>query len=161
MRKTIDEQIRFLHKVIYDPVTECWTWIGSKYRFGYGHFRRKINDKWVMYKAHRYAYEFYNGAIPNGALVCHHCDNPGCVNPKHLFSGTYKDNVDDMFNKGRRGKVFRNPKHNLLSKDIADEIRYLKVANPNMKLKELATKFNTSMTQISRILNNKIWKEEN
>lgn len=158
MRKTIDEQTRFLHKVIYDPVTECWTWIGSKYRFGYGHFRRKINDKWVMYKAHRYAYEFYNGVIPTGALVCHRCDNPGCVNPKHLFTGTHLDNTLDMVSKGRKGLI-RNPKHRLLSLDVAKMIRYHKSLYPEKPLRWFAEKFQTSPTQISRILNNKIWQE--
>lgn len=153
------EHHRFLRKVTYNPTTKCWEWIGSKYRFGYGHFRRKIKNKWVMYKSHRYSYEFYKGEIPLGAFVCHHCDNPGCVNPDHLFTGTALDNTLDMINKKRKG-IIRNPRHKLLSMDVAKQIRYFKQLYPDKPLKWFAEKFNTSVAQVSRILNNKIWQEE-
>lgn len=159
MHTQISEFERFISKVIKSE--DCWSWTGSTYRFGYGHFRRKINGKWVMYKAHRYSYEYFIGEIPSRALVCHKCDNPSCVNPKHLFTGSHKDNSDDMYRKGRKSKIIRNPKHRLLSMDIAREIRLLKLNNPVLKLRELAKMFDTSETQISRILNNKIWQEEN
>lgn len=158
MRKTKPEFERFISKV--DKTDNCWEWKGSTYRFGYGHFRRKINNKWVMYKAHRYSYEFYKGPIPMGAFVCHHCDNPKCVNPDHLFSGTALDNTLDMIKKQRKG-IIRNPKHRLLSMDIAKMIRYQKKLYPEKPLKWFAEKFSTSATQISRIINNVIWKEEN
>lgn len=152
------EQDRFLRKVFYDPVTECWEWHGSKYRKGYGHFRRKINNKWVMYKAHRYAYEFYNGPIPSGAFVCHHCDNTSCVNPAHLFTGTALDNTLDMIAKKRKG-IIRNSRHNLLNMDIAKAIREFHKENKELTQKEISVVFKTSPAQISRILNNQIWQE--
>ena len=153
------EHHRFLRKVIYSPETTCWDWIGSKYRFGYGHFRRKLHEKWVMYKAHRYSYEFYKGPIPPGSFVCHRCDNPSCVNPDHLFTGTALENTLDMIAKGRKGLI-RNPKHRLLSLDIAKMIRYHKALYPEKPLSWFADKFQTSPPQISRILNNKIWQEK-
>lgn len=154
------EHDRFLRKVMYNPETTCWDWIGSKYRFGYGHFRRKLNGKWVMYKAHRYSYEFYKKeVIPSGSFVCHKCDNPSCVNPDHLFTGTALENTLDMIAKGRKG-IIRNPKHRLLSLDIAKMIRYHKSLYPEKPLSWFAEKFQTSPTQISRILNNKIWQEK-
>lgn len=159
MRKIKPEFNRFISKVV--KTDNCWLWIGSTYRFGYGHFRRKINGKWIMYKAHRYSYEYFKGQIPKGMLICHTCDNPACVNPNHLYSGTHKDNVDDMFSRNRKSRLIRNPKHNLLSMEIAREIRKLKSDKPAILLREISVMFSTSLTQVSRILNNKIWQEEN
>lgn len=137
--------------------TDCWEWKGTKYRGGYGHFRRKMGNKWVMFKAHRYSYEQFNGPLTQGMLVCHTCDNPSCVNPGHLFLGTPKENMQDKYRKGR-GKLIRNPRHRNLSFEIAKRIREESVTIPKPTQKTLAEKYNTSVAQISRILSNQIWK---
>jgi|TARA_R110000796_G_scaffold63960_1_gene148081 hypothetical protein len=151
MRQEFD---RFIEKV---EKTEdgCWTWTAGTYRRGYGHFRRLLDGKWKMYKAHRYAYEVYVGEIPKGMLVCHTCDNPACVNPKHLFLGTPKDNAADMISKNRRVQGW-NPLHRALSKEIADNIR--SDHKEGMKYSELLVKYNTSQSQISRIITLQTWK---
>jgi hypothetical protein len=147
---------RFIEKV--EKTEEgCWTWTAATYRSGYGHFRRLIDGKWKMYKAHRYSYEFYNGEIPKGLLVCHKCDNPACVNPKHLVLGTQKDNMLDMMSKNRRVRGW-SPRYRALSQEIADNIRI--DHKSGMSYKELELKYNTSKQQISRIVNLNIWKSE-
>lgn len=79
---------------------------------GYGHLT--YNGKNV--RAHRFFYENLIGPIPEDLHVLHKCDNPLCVNPKHLFLGTHQDNVQDMVTKGRHGK-------SKLTEDQVQEIR--------------------------------------
>lgn len=86
---------RFFRKV--EVTSHCWEWTGSKTDRGYG----KIIVEKKQCKAHRVSWVIYNGEIPNDLHVCHHCDNPGCVNPVHLFLGTNNDNIQDKVKKGR------------------------------------------------------------
>jgi len=75
----------------------CWEWTASKNVHGYGIIKKDGR----MHLAHRVLFELTGGKIPNGMQVLHHCDNPACVNPDHLFLGTHGDNMRDMFKKGR------------------------------------------------------------
>lgn len=99
------QRARFWSRV--DKSNDCWTWLALKNHSGYGLF--SINDK--MYRAHRVSYTISVGEIPTGLLVCHRCDNPGCVNPSHLFVGTDSDNRLDSKSKGRTAKGDRHGLH--------------------------------------------------
>jgi hypothetical protein len=106
--------VAFYEKVQKIP-NGCWEWTGSKTQKGYGQLRL-----WrVTQMAHRCSYLFHIGPIPVGMMVCHKCDNPGCVRPDHLFLGTAKDNTSDMFNKKRQGRRFGCFTQKLSQNDIA------------------------------------------
>jgi len=88
---------RFLSKIKIMP-SGCWEWTAGKTAAGYPMFRA---DEKLIY-GHRFSYEHFIRKIPAGLLICHKCDNPGCVNPHHFFVGTQADNVNDCIKKGRQ-----------------------------------------------------------
>lgn len=90
---------KFWEKVKKTP--GCWLWTGARTGRGYGALYFQEGGKRWHKTAHRLSWEYARGAIPNGLFICHHCDNPLCVNPAHLFVGTVQDNNRDRDNKGR------------------------------------------------------------
>lgn len=89
-------------KIEKDAATGCWNWTGVVNNYGYALLSYNLPDgRRTTTTASRLSYETYVGPIPAGAYVCHRCDNPLCVNPDHLFTGTQKQNLDDMIAKGR------------------------------------------------------------
>lgn len=81
---------------IYKTET-CWLWTGALTKAGYG---RAWEGK-KAWKAHRLSWTLHTGEILKGLGVLHHCDNPPCVNPDHLFLGDHTVNMKDKFDKGR------------------------------------------------------------
>lgn len=137
-RKPIE--VQFWGKVKKGKPNECWEWQASrKPPRGYGQIG--INGK--PKHAHRVAYELATGKpIPEGLRVCHHCDNPPCVNPRHLFLGSDQDNMDDAARKGRLGK---------LSKAAVREIKLMR--GSGFALKQIAERFGVDVSMVSRIAN--------
>lgn len=99
---------RLVEKIIVNPVSGCWEWQAAINKSGYGKFQIRSHHTSV---AHRESYREFNGEITDGLFVCHKCDNKLCINPKHLWLGTHKENINDAQNKGRMPKV-DHPSHN-------------------------------------------------
>jgi hypothetical protein len=96
---------RFWEQVSKGALSECWLWTGATNSKGYGRYRRVGSPEFL---AHRVSWTRAHGAIPDGLVVCHHCDTPRCVNPAHLFLGTRSDNTQDSRKKGRNNRGQRN-----------------------------------------------------
>lgn len=127
----------------------CWEWIGGR-SHGYGTVRvHEVFGATPIY-VHRLVYVLSNfQAIPESLMVCHHCDNPSCCNPEHLFLGTQKDNLHDMASKRRSCIGIKNGQCKL-SVDDVESMRRLAMAGE--KQFKLAEKFGVSQAQVSRIV---------
>lgn len=75
-----------------DKSGDCWIWVGVKNRKGYGTW----SEHGVTTLAHRYTLLKASTPPDSNLMACHHCDNPSCVNPSHLYWGTAKDNARDL-----------------------------------------------------------------
>ena len=133
----------------------CWEWQAGITSGGYGEF--SLRGK--MKKTHRIAWMIINGEIPPKMLICHHCDNRKCCNPKHLFLGTHQDNCDDKIRKGREVRLTKE-QHGMakLSQEDIDLIRKL-YRNGGISQHKLALRFNVSDGNIWWIVTNRTWKE--
>jgi len=97
-RSRVEElSARFWHKVRIGGPDECWPWTGHQNPKGYG----VIGYRGKLFVAHRVAWMLTFGDVPVGMSICHHCDNPPCCNPSHLWAGTHAENMRDMMVKGR------------------------------------------------------------
>lgn len=132
---------RLMSRTVVNEKTECWEWTGQRWGRGYGTLSVMGRHR----SAHRFSYEIHNGPIADGMLVCHHCDNPVCVNPKHLFLGTHAENAADRNAKGRQAR------HKLTEADV------IAIRAANGTQREVAAKFGVSKALISMIRAGKSW----
>lgn len=132
---------------------ECWEWRGVKNNKGYGF----IGAPARVY-AHRLSYEQFVGPIPEGLFVCHHCDNPGCVRPSHLFVGTQKDNMADCSRKGRTTGGSLPGERNPFAKLTEGRVHAARqrLASGEM-VTSIARDFGVSIGTISHIKNGRSW----
>lgn len=139
-------------------VNECWEY-SRRNNKEYGILSYKSEN----YLAHRVSWMIYNNKKlkDRWELICHKCDNPSCINPKHLFKGTVKDNSLDMMKKGRQN-FYKFPKYSgenhpksTISKDIIIEV--YRLVNSGHKSKDVAAKFNLCKYFVSKIKCHRHW----
>jgi hypothetical protein len=144
MKRPIKE--RFLEKVVKQD-SGCHEWTGSLAKNGYGNFHK---DGKTHY-SHRIAWEIEHGEEPSDYIL-HKCDNRKCVNPDHLFVGSFYDNMDDMVEKGRQAHGEKNHHAKLTAEKV------LQIRQEVGLQREIAAKYNITPSLVSMIRSGRIWK---
>lgn len=144
-------ELRFWGKI--DKTTSCWIWLGKRSREGYG-----IMDIGRKHqRVHRISYLLAYGEFDQALFVCHHCDNPVCVRPDHLFLGDHEANMKDRDAKGRhtppRGEQQGN---SVLTDAQVREIRRLRLLG--YRFSDLVPLFPVSYRTIRNVCKNEAWK---
>lgn len=146
-RLTIEE--RFWPKVDQSGGPDaCWPWTGGSDTHGYGHTTDFIGDRRVNQKAHRVSYRIASGrAIPAGMQVLHSCDNPPCVNPRHLRLGTVRDNMNDKMARGRNVAP---------AKLTLEQVAEIRASTEPQKV--VAARYGISPSNVSRVRTRDTWR---
>lgn len=131
-----------------DKSGRCWEWTGARDKDGYGIF----SYEGKTYRAARTALKLDGRPVPRGHYACHHCDNPACVRPDHLYPGTPSENSADMVQRGRtsRGEARRN------TKLVETEVLAIRATRGPARI--VAAKFGVSPANIDAIRARKTWK---
>lgn len=143
-RSGVPADVRFWSHVKKGP--SCWIWTGAYSSRGYGVFQATVPFK-VNTVASKVAWYFTHGVWPEGKM-CHHCDNPACVRPIHLFVGTQGDNMRDKVRKGRYGGK-------ALPLAMVAEVRRLAAAG--MSNREIREYLHLSKERVYRIVSGRSW----
>ncbi len=133
----------------------CWEFQGYC-RKGYGQIRRgKAVEGNVS--VHRAMWEIVFDIIPDGICVLHHCDNPPCANPAHLFLGTKANNTDDMMSKGRGKYITKMGEENGQSKLNWEQVHAIRVDGRSNT--EIGKDYGIHNSNVSRIKSGERWKK--
>ena len=143
--------------------TRCWLWTAYKDDDGYGTFRiRKTTEiftKETTLQSHRVAWALSHGKLPS-LFILHHCDNPSCIRPDHLFKGNAKDNMQDCLQKNRHW-VQSGENHCRSVLDV-DKVRYIRQElnkDKSMKRrKDLKIELSVSLSAINNVYYGHNWK---
>lgn len=148
----------------------CWLWTGTVNGSGYGTIGLGSAAQGKGF-VHRVSYEIFVGCIPNGMIVCHRCDVKTCVNPGHLFVGTYLDNIVDAQRKGRwrTGPTWASPdriqwqqecrgeRHGQSKLTDLDVVEIRRRHATGATMTELAKQFPVSRRMIANIVHRRNW----
>lgn len=143
--------------VLRPELGTCWLWTGGKHTGGYGHVVVKSLKQFGrrQIKAHHASWMIHVGPIPDGFWVLHHCDNPPCVRPDHLFLGTDGDNAADKVSKARQRRGEAQPS----AKTNAETVRLIRcLAAAGNTHQSIADSVGLSRRTVGMIVSRETWK---
>jgi len=149
---------RFWEKVVERP-NGCWEWTAGRNPSGYGIFTVTISAyRTHTFLAHRFAFEISTATeIPHNTFVCHHCDNPPCVNPAHLFLGDRKANARDMVAKGREARG-DNGRHGIAKLTPVAVISIRESYASGQRLRALTRQYGVSARTLLSLVRGETWR---
>ncbi len=151
-----DLKSRFEKFVFYGSPCGCHYWTGTDSGKPYPQQYGKFQILKKQFSAHRISYLLYKGEIPCGLCVCHSCDNRLCVNPDHLFLGTIKDNIMDMYSKNRQ-YTRRGSEVNTSKLGASDVLMIRRMAKAGATQTMIAGIYGVRQSSISKIVLNQSW----
>lgn len=157
MANSVDGQEKFWSRVRKGAPDECWEWMGMIDHRGYGKFCfTYLPNRIRKLFSHRISYIIQHKNLPDHLAVLHHCDNPKCCNPDHLFLGTRPDNSADMVMKNRQAKGEQNGNHKLTPNEVK-QMRELR-KNRKMTYREIGKRFKVNGETVSFAVRRITWK---
>lgn len=151
-------KLRFEKKAVRGRDDECWLWTDAPHTSGYGVLSIQVDRRGKLVFAHRLAYFLAFGSIPKDEegdtlLVCHHCDNRLCVNPRHLFLGTDGDNMRDKTEKGRASR-FPGEQSNFAKLNDSD---ILAIRADRRSTRDIAAEYRIDWGHVAKIKRLEAW----
>lgn len=143
---------RFLRYVDDSDPDGCWPWIGPRHN-AYG----VLQIDYQFWLAHRLSFALHTGNLPDGAFICHHCDNPPCVQPLHLYAGDSATNVADMMSRGRG--VAPAGEQNGFSRITSEQVIAIRAdwETGRYTQTELGRTYGVPQAHVSRIVLRRVW----
>jgi len=135
---------------------ECWPWLISLDSGGYGLIR--ISKR--TWKAHRVAFLLSGGSLtPSKPHVLHACHNTKCCNPKHLRSGTHRQNMQDRTDRGLHNQNTKRGQEHGMAKLKADQVAEMRERRASgLKLSELSSLYGVGVGMVWNICSNRSWR---
>jgi hypothetical protein len=152
-KATDKEKLKWVEKqfnkmVVKKGREECWDWKGFVRPDGYT--RIKFGSRTTSVGGHVVSWMIkHQRIIKDGECILHKCDNRKCTNPRHLYLGTYSDNMIDMVNRKR---------NQVIKLHVSDVKKIKESISAGDTVASLARRFKVNWSTIYDIKHERTWK---